>query len=95
MEDEQEITWKGQFINACMLHPTKNEDGEIVDFEFMDGLLHFICIGWKIFFSIVFSIWIKMCTCGHRFWHSNTENEVGTDQTFNISLSNDHISTPQ
>jgi len=36
-----------------MLHPTKNEDGEIVDFEPMDGVMHFIVIGWKLFFSIV------------------------------------------
>ena len=36
-----------------MLHPTKNEDGEIVDFEVMDGAVHFICIGWKLLFSIV------------------------------------------
>jgi solute carrier family 8 (sodium/calcium exchanger) len=36
-----------------MLHPTKNEDGEIVDFEFMEGTIHFICIGWKLFFSLV------------------------------------------
>jgi solute carrier family 8 (sodium/calcium exchanger) len=36
-----------------MLHPTKNEDGEILDFETMDGAIHFICIGWKLFFSIV------------------------------------------
>lgn len=36
-----------------MLHPTKNEDGDIEDFETADGVMHFICIGWKLFFSIV------------------------------------------
>lgn len=36
-----------------MLHPTKNEEGEIVDFDGMEGAIHFICIGWKLFFSIV------------------------------------------
>ena len=53
VEEEEEITWSQQFINACMLHPTKNEDGEIVDFEPMDGAIHFICIGWKLIFSLV------------------------------------------
>jgi len=36
-----------------MLHPTKNEDGDIVDFDAMEGLLHFTCIGWQLFFSMV------------------------------------------
>ena len=36
-----------------MLHPTKNEDGEIVDIEPMDGAMHFVCIGWKLFFSFI------------------------------------------
>ena len=29
IEDEEEISWKQQFIKACMLHPTKTEDGDI------------------------------------------------------------------
>jgi len=53
VEEEEETTWSQQFITACMLHPTKNDDGEIVDFAPIDGALHFICIGWKIFFSLV------------------------------------------
>ena len=36
-----------------MLHPTKNEDGEIVDIEPLDGVLHFLTIGWKLFFSLI------------------------------------------
>ncbi len=36
-----------------MLHPQKNEDGDIEDFEAMDGLMHFSCIGWKLFFAFV------------------------------------------
>ena len=36
-----------------MLHPTKNEDGDIEDFETVDGFFHFACIGWKLFFSLV------------------------------------------
>ena len=36
-----------------MLHPTKNEDGEIEDVSGLDATLHFFAIGWKVFFSIV------------------------------------------
>jgi solute carrier family 8 (sodium/calcium exchanger) len=53
IEDEEETTWYSQFVGACMLHPTKNEDGEITDISAMDGLMHFICIGWKLFFAII------------------------------------------
>jgi len=53
IEEEEEISWGQQFINACMLHPTKNEDGEIEDFEVVEGALHFITIFWKLFFSLV------------------------------------------
>ena len=31
IEAEEEASWGQQFVNACMLHPTKNEDGEIVN----------------------------------------------------------------
>ena len=31
IEDEEEMTWGSQFVKACTLHPTKNEDGEIED----------------------------------------------------------------
>jgi len=53
IEDEEETTWGSQFIKACMLHPTKNEEGDIEDIEPMDGLMHFLCIGWKLLFSLV------------------------------------------
>lgn len=36
-----------------MLHPTKNEDGEIEDISGSDAFLHLACIGWKIFFSFI------------------------------------------
>ena len=29
LDAEEEITGGSQFITACMLHPTKGEDGEI------------------------------------------------------------------
>jgi len=36
-----------------MLHPTKNDDGDIEDIEAMDGVMHFLTIGWKLFFSLI------------------------------------------
>ena len=47
------MTWGKQFIKACECHPTKNEDGEIEDITFGEGFLHFITIGWKIFYAII------------------------------------------
>lgn len=53
LDQEEEKTWISQFITACMLHPTKGEDGEIQDIDAMDGVMHFITIGWKIFFAFI------------------------------------------
>ena len=53
IENEEEMTWGQQFVTACMLHPTKNEDGEINDITFVEATLHFICIGWKLLFSFI------------------------------------------
>ena len=36
-----------------MLHPAKDEEGEIQDIDPVDGFLHLICIGWKIIFALV------------------------------------------
>lgn len=36
-----------------MLHPTKDEEGDIQDIEAMDGAFHFFTIGWKLFFSLI------------------------------------------
>jgi len=36
-----------------MLHPTRDEEGDIQDIETMDGVMHLITIGWKIFFSFI------------------------------------------
>jgi len=36
-----------------MLHPTKGEDGEIEDIAGAEAVLHFLCIGWKLFYSII------------------------------------------
>lgn len=53
VEDEEETTYKSQFITACMLHPTKNDDGEIEDISATDAFLHFVTIGWKLFFAFI------------------------------------------
>lgn len=36
-----------------MLHPTKNDDGEIEDISAFDAFFHFVSIFWKVFFSLV------------------------------------------
>jgi solute carrier family 8 (sodium/calcium exchanger) len=53
IENEEEQTWMSQFVTACMLHPTKNEDGDVNDINFTEGFLHFSCIGWKLLFSFI------------------------------------------
>jgi len=53
LDQEEEKTWGSQFITACMLHPTKGDDGEIQDIEGMDAVFHFMTIGWKVFFALI------------------------------------------
>jgi solute carrier family 8 (sodium/calcium exchanger) len=53
IEQEEEQSWGSQFVTACMLHPTKSEEGDIVDVSAMEGFMHFLCIGWKLLFSFV------------------------------------------
>ena len=36
-----------------MLHPTKGDDGEIEDIAAGEALLHFLTIGWKMFYSFI------------------------------------------
>jgi solute carrier family 8 (sodium/calcium exchanger) len=47
------MTWGKQFIQACMLHPTKNAEGEIEEISTMDAIFHLGTIGWKLLFSFV------------------------------------------
>ena len=35
-----------------MLHPAKNEDGDIEDISAMEAILHFLSIGWKVLFAV-------------------------------------------
>lgn len=51
--EEEQMTWGQQFVKACMLHPSKNENGEIEPVEPFDAFLHFVTIGWKLFFSFI------------------------------------------
>ena len=53
VEAEEEATWASQFITACMLHPAKNEDGEIEDVSGVDAFIHLLTIFWKVFFSFI------------------------------------------
>jgi len=36
-----------------MLHPSKNEDGEIEEVSASDAIFHFFSIGWKVLFAFV------------------------------------------
>jgi solute carrier family 8 (sodium/calcium exchanger) len=51
--EEDETSYYTQFCNACMLHPTKNEEGMVEDVSYFDAVFHMICIGWKIFFAFI------------------------------------------
>jgi len=53
INQQEKITWGQQFKNACMLHPSKNEDGEIEDISGFDAVFHFLSIGWKVLFAAV------------------------------------------
>ena len=39
-------------MNAVMLHPQKNEDGEITDVTPSEAIIHFLSVGWKVLFSL-------------------------------------------
>ena len=38
-------------MNAVMLHPQKNEDGEITDVTPSEAVIHFLSVGWKVLFA--------------------------------------------
>ena len=52
IQREEKITWKEQFKNATMMHPTKNEDGEIEDISTFETIIHFFSISWKMLFAL-------------------------------------------
>lgn len=53
IENEEHTSWSQQIKNAIMLHPTKEENGEIDDVSCGDAVLHFLSIGWKVLFAIL------------------------------------------
>lgn len=53
IREQEKKTFGQQFKNAIMLHPTKNESGEIEQVSGGRAFFHFISIGWKVLFSIV------------------------------------------
>jgi len=48
---EENVTWGQQILNAVMLHPTKDEDGEITEVTAGEAILHFLSVGWKVLFA--------------------------------------------
>ena len=52
IQKEEQITWGQQFKEATLLHPTKNEEGEIEDITGVEALIHFFSIGWKVLFAL-------------------------------------------
>ena len=53
LDMEEEKTWGSQFITACMLHPTKGDDGEIQDIESFDAVFHFMTNGWQLILAVI------------------------------------------
>lgn len=50
----KEAGWGSQFKNAIMLGPTINEDDLVVDdVTGTEALIHFLTIGWKLFFALI------------------------------------------
>lgn len=52
LQDEEEVTWGQQFINACTLHP-KWEDGELLEIEGWEAFSHFFHIGWNVIYAVI------------------------------------------
>lgn len=51
--NDDEKDWGDQFIDACKLHPEKDDDDELQEVEAWDAFSHFLNIGWKVFYSFV------------------------------------------
>ena len=50
---EKEPNWGKQFVDACVLGPVVNEDGELEEPSYWDAFSHFCAIFWKVFFALV------------------------------------------
>jgi len=53
VQRQEEPTIADQLKEACMLYPTKNDDGEIEDVSAVDAVMHFMAIGWKVLFALI------------------------------------------
>jgi len=50
---QKEATWGQQFKNAVMLGPTIDEDNMVEDIGGVEAFMHFLTIGWKVFFALI------------------------------------------
>ena len=50
---QRDANWGQQFKNAVMLGPTIDEDNMVEDIGASEAVLHFLTIGWKVFFAII------------------------------------------
>ena len=53
MKKNEKVTWARQFKNACMLSPQLDENNNMTQVSGFEALLHFLTIGWKVFFAII------------------------------------------
>jgi len=53
VRQKEKRTWSSQFKTACMLSPSRNDDGEIEEVSAMEAILHFSSIGWKVLFACI------------------------------------------
>ncbi|XP_076443822.1 sodium/calcium exchanger 2-like isoform X2 [Babylonia areolata] len=58
-EEEEEITWGGQFVQAMTVEPEKDEDGNEINPKWNHYLMHFLTFFWKVFCALIppTSIW--------------------------------------
>jgi len=52
IEGEEKLTWTEQMKKAVMLHPIKDDDGNIEEVSNGDAIFHFISVFWKVLFSL-------------------------------------------
>jgi len=52
IEGEEKLTWGQQMKKSVMLHPSKDDDGNIDDVSNGDAILHFISSFWKVIYSL-------------------------------------------
>lgn len=53
IQKEQNLSWCGQFKQACLLSPQVDENGVIDEITGWEAAFHFVAIGWKVLFACV------------------------------------------